>query len=177
MIRIGPAGWSYRDWSGIVYPENRSRGFSELGFISDYFNTVEINSSFYGAPRRSTAEKWAQQVAANADFCFTAKLFHSFTHERKPAPQDEAQFKDGIAPLVEAGRLGALLLQFPWSFKNEPENRHYLTALCARFKEYPLVLEVRHGSWIEDDILDLLVELGVSICNMTSRSSVDQLSR
>jgi uncharacterized protein YecE (DUF72 family) len=166
MIRIGPAGWSYKDWKGIVYPLKPPRGFSELGYIANYFNTVEINSSFYGAPRRSTTEKWVQQIAHNDQFRFTAKLLHSFTHERKPALQDETLFKDGLVPIVEAGRLGALLLQFPWSFKNEPENRQYLIDLHARFQEYPLVLEVRHGSWIENDILDLLVELGISICNI-----------
>jgi uncharacterized protein YecE (DUF72 family) len=53
-------------------------------------------------------------------------LLHSFTHERKPAPNDEKDFKDGIAPLVDAARLGALLLQFPWSFRNSRESREYL---------------------------------------------------
>ncbi|HMF78039.1 MAG TPA: DUF72 domain-containing protein [Bryobacteraceae bacterium] len=166
MIRVGPAGWSYKDWKGIVYPEKRSRGFSELGFIANYFDTVEINSSFYGAPRATSAKQWVEHVAHNANFQFTAKLFHSFTHERKPAPNDEQQFKDGIAPLVDAKLLGALLLQFPWSFKNEPENRQYLIGLQKRFQEYPLVLEVRHASWVAEDILDLLSELGIGICNI-----------
>jgi uncharacterized protein YecE (DUF72 family) len=166
MIRVGPAGWSYKDWKGVVYPEKPPRGFSELGYIANYFDTVEINSSFYGAPRSTAAEKWVDQVAHNTNFQFTAKLFRSFTHERKPAPQDEQQFKDGIGPIIEAGRLGALLLQFPWSFKNEPENREYLIGLQKRFLDYPLVLEVRHGSLVDDSILDLLAELGVGICNI-----------
>jgi uncharacterized protein YecE (DUF72 family) len=166
MIRVGVAGWSYKDWRGIVYPEKRVRGFSELNFISHYFDTVEINSSFYGAPRATAAQQWVEHVAHNAKFQFTAKLLHSFTHERKPAPEDEQQFKDGIAPLVEANVFGALLIQFPWSFKNDPENREYLIGLQKRFREYPLVLEVRHASWIEEDMLDLLTELGVGICNI-----------
>jgi uncharacterized protein YecE (DUF72 family) len=166
MIRVGVAGWSYKDWRGIVYPEKRVRGFSELNFISHYFDTVEINSSFYGAPRATAAQQWVEHVAHNAKFQFTAKLFHSFTHERKPAPEDEQQFKDGIAPLVKANVFGALLIQFPWSFKNDPENREYLIGLQKRFREYPLVLEVRHASWIEEDMLDLLTELGVGICNI-----------
>jgi uncharacterized protein YecE (DUF72 family) len=166
MIRVGPAGWAYKDWKGIVYPEKRPRGFSELEHLASYFDTIEINSSFYGAPRAAAAKQWVQQVVHNANFQFTAKLFHSFTHERKPAPQDEQQFKDGIGPIIEAGRLGALLLQFPWSFKNEPENRQHIIDLQKRFREYPLVLEVRHGSWMEDAVLDLLAELGVSICNI-----------
>jgi len=166
MIRIGPAGWSYKDWRGVVYPNERPRGFDELGYISGFFDTVEINSSFYGPPRPNAAKKWLESVSANDRFRFTAKLFHSFTHERKPAPLDEKEFKDGIAALAEGNRLGALLAQFPWSFKNDGENRRYLVDLRRKFDEYPLVLEVRHSSWMEEDVLDLLVELGIAICNI-----------
>jgi uncharacterized protein YecE (DUF72 family) len=166
VIRVGPAGWNYRDWNGIVYPKPRPRGFDELTYISRYFDVVEINSSYYGAPRPGSAKKWIESVSSNPRFRFTAKLFHSFTHERQPAPNDEKEFKEGIAPIIEAGRLGALLLQFPWSFKFSPENRQYLVALQKRFSEYPLVVEVRHASWLDKEILDLLSELGVGICNI-----------
>jgi uncharacterized protein YecE (DUF72 family) len=166
VIRVGPAGWKYRDWNGIVYPKPKPRGFDELTYISEYFDVVEINSSYYGPPRPSSAKKWIESVSSNPRFRFTAKLFHSFTHERQPAPNDEKEFKEGIAPIIEAGRLGALLLQFPWSFKFSPENRQYLVALQRRFSEYPLVVEVRHSSWLDKEILDLLSELGVGICNI-----------
>jgi uncharacterized protein YecE (DUF72 family) len=59
-----------------------------------------------------------------------------------------------------------LLVQFPCSFKSSPDNRSYLIDLQRRFREYPLVVEVRHASWLEEDILDLLRELGVGICNI-----------
>jgi uncharacterized protein YecE (DUF72 family) len=166
MIRVGPAGWAYKDWRGIVYPKERPRGFDELSYIAQYFDTVEINSSFYGPPKAATAKKWKETVGHNHTFRFTAKLFHSFTHERKPAPNDEKEFKEGIAPLLDAGRLGALLIQFPWSFKSTLENREYLIGLQKRFHEYPLVVEVRHASWLDEQILDLLSELGVGICNI-----------
>jgi uncharacterized protein YecE (DUF72 family) len=166
VIRVGPAGWNYRDWNGIVYPKPKPRGFDELTYISEYFDVVEINSSYYGPPRPASAKKWVESVSASPRFRFTAKLFHSFTHERQPAPNDEKEFKEGIEPIAEAGRLGALLLQFPWSFKFSPENRHYLTALLKRFAEYPRVVEVRHESWLEKEILDVLSELGVGICNI-----------
>lgn len=167
MIRIGVAGWQYKDWEGIVYPPKpRARGFDELAYIAQYFDTVEINSSFYGPPRPTAARKWVESVAGHEAFRFTAKLFHAFTHERRPAPNDEREFKEGIAPLVEANRLGALLIQFPWSFRNSPENREYLISLQRRFREYPLVVEVRHGSWIDDDVLDLLSELPMGLCNI-----------
>jgi uncharacterized protein YecE (DUF72 family) len=166
MIRVGTAGWNYKDWEGIVYPKPRPRGFDELAYLARYFDAIEINSSYYGAPRPTAAKKWVESVAQNRAFQFTAKLFHLFTHERKPAPNDEKEFKEGIAPIAEAGRLGALLLQFPWSFRQTPENREYLVDLHRRFREYPLVVEVRHASWAQPGILELLAALDIGLCNI-----------
>src|SRR5207253_5235065 len=117
------AGWKYKDWDGIVYPKPKPRSFNELEYMARFFSAVEINSSYYGPPKPAAAKKWLESVHENPSFEFTAKLFHSFTHERKPAANDEKEFKDGIEPLAAAGRLGALLLQFPWSFRNTLENR------------------------------------------------------
>ena len=166
VIRIGPAGWKYKDWEGVVYPKPAPRGFDELAYIATYFTTVEINSSYYGPPQARTARKWVASVSHNRDFRFAAKLFHSFTHERKPAPEDERDFKAGIDPIAEADRLGAILIQFPWSFKNEPQDREYLWQLQLRFNEYPLVVEVRHASWITDEVLDTFAALGIGFCNI-----------
>lgn len=113
VLRIGPAGWKYKDWEGIVYPKPKPRGFNELAFLSRYFNAIQINTSYYGPPRATTARKWIESVSDNSSFKFAAKLFHSFTHERRPAPNDEKDFKDGISPIAEAGRLGALLVPIP----------------------------------------------------------------
>ena len=149
-----------------MYPEPKPRGFDPLAYLAAYFDTIEINSSFYGAPRATAAKKWVESVTANPRFRFTAKLFQSFTHARKPAPMDEKEFKEGMAPLVETNRLGALLIQFPWSFKNDAEARAYVVTLSRMFREYPLVIEVRHSSWIDVGVFDLLGELGVGICNI-----------
>ncbi len=149
-----------------MYPKPKPRGFDELAYLARYFTTVQINSSYYGPPKPAAAKKWAESVAGNRAFQFTAKLYHSFTHKRRSAVNDEKDFKEGIAPLVEAGRLGALLLQFPWSFRNSRENREYLISLHRRFREYSLVLEVRHVSWTQPEILDLLTELDVGLCNI-----------
>jgi uncharacterized protein YecE (DUF72 family) len=166
MIRIGTAGWQYNDWDGIVYPKPRPRGFNELAYLAQYFTAVEINSSYYGPPKAAAAKRWVESVSANRLLQFTAKLFHSFTHERKPASNDEREFKEGIAPLVEGGRFGGLLLQFPWSFRNSPESRQYLVGLQRRFREYPLILEVRHASWTDSGTFDLLAELDIGLCNI-----------
>lgn len=166
MIRVGPAGWAYKDWEGKVYPKPRPKDFKPLAYIARYFNTVEINTSYYGAPKPESARDWLAQVSDNKAFKFSAKLLHTFTHERNPTVDDERDVKAGLAPILEAHRLGALLLQFPWSFKNTPENVQYVVQLQKRFADYPLVLEVRHSSWIEDAFLNLLAELGIGLCNI-----------
>lgn len=167
IIRIGPAGWSYKDWEGVVYPHKPGKNFDPLEYLARFFNTIEINSSFYRPPAPSTTESWARRVEKSKDFTFTAKLHRVFTHERgKATKKDEKEFRDGMKPFVKAGKLGAILLQFPWSFKNTDDDRLYLTKLLQTFREYPLVLEVRHSSWNNEHIYEWLEERGVGICNI-----------
>ncbi len=166
MTRIGPAGWAYKDWWGIVYPAKKPRGFHELTFLATYFDALEINVTFYRPITVKTAETWLDRIRENQNFRFTAKLWRGFTHDRNATSADEHEFKDGLAPLLEAGRLAALLLQFPWSFRNTEENRTYVARLRAQFAEYPLVLEVRHASWSEPGVLDILEQMDVGLCNI-----------
>lgn len=166
MIRIGPAGWAYKDWAGIVYPSKKPRGFHEATYLARYFDAIEINVSFYRPVPASTSEAWLKYVSFNPNFRFTAKLWRGFTHDRNASSADEIEFTDGLRPLLEAGRLGALLLQFPWSFRHTPENLDYVHRLAARFRDFPLVLEVRHISWNEPGVLDALHTLGIGLCNI-----------
>ncbi len=166
-ISVGPAGWSYADWRGRVYPEGAGTKFDTLALVAKYFDTAEINSSFYYPPRPGTARSWLERVAHNPNFIFTAKLHKVFTHKRdKLTSKDEGAFREGINPLMEVGKLGAVLIQFPWSFKNDREERGYLTALCQRFQDYPLVVELRHESWNNPRILRTLEDLGVGLCDI-----------
>ena len=89
-IRIGLAGWSYKDWAGIVYPSPRPRAFREPAYLAEFFDTLEINTSFYGPPRPDTCRQWIDYVSGNARFLFTAKLWQKFTHERNPASKTNA---------------------------------------------------------------------------------------
>ena len=126
-IRIGPAGWSYKDWEGIVYPQKPGAKFDPLAYLARFFDTIEINSSFYRPFTQSTAKSWSRRVAEASDFMFTAKLQRVFTHERGKATEaDEKAVREGIDVLTAEGKLGGLLLQFPWSFKNTDEERIYL---------------------------------------------------
>lgn len=166
MIRIGPSGWSYKDWDGIVYPAKKPKAFDRLAYLAQYFDTIEINTSFYGAPRPTSTRAWAESIRVNPQFKFTAKLLRNFTHERNAAAKDEREFKEGMAPLMEAGRFGALLLQFPWSFRYTPENLAWVAGLQGRFSEFPLVLEVRHAGWDRPEVLDFLMQRDMGLCNI-----------
>ncbi len=162
---IGPAGWDYPDWGGIVYPAARPRGFKPLAYLARYFNAVEVNSSFYRIPSPRMTAAWPQLVPA--DFRFAVKLTQVFTHERRefPAPADVRAFCEGVAPLREAGRLGPLLIQFPWSFRCTPEAVEWLKRLAASFAEFERFIEVRHGSWAAPEALETLKETG-GYCNI-----------
>jgi uncharacterized protein YecE (DUF72 family) len=166
VLRIGPAGWSYPDWKGRVYPAKTPRGFEPLQYLSNYFDAIEINSTFYGIPDAARTRRWAQQVSGNPAFKFTAKLPRLFTHIHQASARDEEAFKRAVEPLQEGGRLGALLLQFPYAFHNTPENRAYVRALAGRFGQFPLILEVRHRSWDRSEVYAFLRELGMGFCNI-----------
>lgn len=160
-LRIGTAGFSYPDWRGVFYP----RGAPSLAYYARFFDTIEIDRTFYGPARPQEAAGWLEAVKARPGFLFTAKVWQVFTHER-PAPAGEtelAQYLDGIAPLAEAGRLGALLLQFPHFFVASPKNQERLARLVDVFARFPLVVEVRDISWTKGRPLRELERLGVSL--------------
>ncbi len=167
MIRVGPAGWSYEDWEGIVYPPHKGTKFDPLSYLADLFDTIEINSTFYRPPTPQMGKSWGRRVQINSRFKFTVKLYKNFTHERQALTEaDEKAFKNGLEPLMESRRLGALLLQFPYSFHNTEENRSYLKELVGKFKEYPLVLEIRHASWDRSPVYQFLRENHIGFCNI-----------
>ncbi len=179
-IRIGTSGWSYPagkgTWNGVFYPPkgSRPRGFRELAFYAEHFDTVEINSTFYRPPSPAAARSWVEQTPPGFDF--SVKLFQKFTHPemfvkatgKDPydlGAEDIDEFRAGIAPLVESGRLGALLAQFPASFKEDADSREYLAWLLETFRDYPMAVELRHRSWSDaiDRTLAVLGETGAAL--------------
>ncbi len=165
-VRVGPAGWSYADWSGYVYPVRRSKGFHEASYLAEFFDTIEINTSFYQPLRPDHAALWVERVAANPAFLFTAKLWQKFTHDPSATLGDERAVRAGFDVLRQAEKLGAVLLQFPFSFHCTKETVGYLSAVLNRFADYPLVVELRHGSWQTDETLALLRERNAGFCNI-----------
>lgn len=167
-IRVGPAGWDYPDWKGVVFPQPRPKGFDPLGYLAGYFSTIEINSTFYGPATAATAQKWADRVGEQPDFKFTAKLWRRFTHERQAAwTADElTTARAAFDVLLQRDRLGAVLLQFPWSYRFTEENMQWLGDLRGALDGLPLVLEVRHATWNNPEVWKTLTEWGMGLVNV-----------
>lgn len=164
---IGTAGWSYKDWEGIVYPAKKGPNFHALIFLAQFINLIEINSTFYRPPQFNISQSWIKRVGTFPDFFFVVKLHQVFTHKRKDFSQkDIDQFKFGIEPLSAHNRLAAVLIQFPWSFAETDANRDYLLRLFNVFSEFPLALEIRHSSWSKPEFFQMLSEHKVSFCNI-----------
>src|SRR5438874_8673009 len=165
-IRVGPAGWSYSDWEGTVYPPHGSR-FDHLAYLASFFDTIEINSPFYRIPPPTHSKSWVKRVAENPNFKFTTKVFRGFTHDDAAlADADVTAFRNYLDPLADANRLGAVLLQYPWSFKNSDESRDKLAALFNAFDGYPLALEVRHATFQNEEFFQFLNEHNVAWVNV-----------
>jgi len=165
-IRVGPAGWSYTDWEGTVYPKHGSK-FDHLAYLSSFFDTIEINSPFYRIPPPAHAKSWVRRVAANRDFRFTTKVFKGFTHDDAPISADDVrEFRNYLDPLMDANRLGAILLQFPWSFRNSDASLEKLLALFRAFDAYPKALEVRHATFQNEEFTRFLDEQNVAWVNV-----------
>jgi uncharacterized protein YecE (DUF72 family) len=168
LIRYGPAGWEYPDWSGIVYPKPQPRGFDRLRHLARFFSTVEVNATFYRPFPEDTAARWCERVADVPGFRFGAKVWRRLTHERdEPYSAEEvAQARAALDRLQREGRLGAALLQFPWSFKRDEAGEEWLRGLFRALAGLPLVVEVRHASWDAPEVLDELAAHGVGIVNV-----------
>jgi uncharacterized protein YecE (DUF72 family) len=159
-IYIGTSGWSYPKgegtWKGYFYPPGK---INELEYYSQFFNTVEINSSFYRPPNPGYVYNWAKRVPEG--FLFTVKLWQKFTHPKMYeeatgevaaiSQKDVDLFKKSIEPLARYSKLGALLAQFPPSFKNDSLGQQILGAVIRTFNEYRLAVELRHRSWSDDE--------------------------
>jgi uncharacterized protein YecE (DUF72 family) len=168
VIRVGVAGWDYEDWWGPVYPDPPPRGFDPLAHLAGFFQAIEVNATFYRPLPARVARSWTRRVAHLPEFRFTAKLWKRFTHERGAAfAAAEVRLARALPEaLAEEGRLGALLVQFPWSFKRDEASRAWLRDVAAAMRGLPLVLEVRHASWNVPEFYRSLAEQGIGFVNL-----------
>jgi uncharacterized protein YecE (DUF72 family) len=176
-LYFGTAGWSYPDWKGVVYPPAPGGSFDELAYLAEYFDAVEVNATFYRHATARNAEAWVRRTEKAPGFLFTVKLHRCFTHERDVGwgASDAEAFRNGTAPLAEAGKLGAVLLQFPWSFRNTQANRRHLADLAREFHDLPKVVELRHASWMVEAAVKFLGALGLGFCNIDQPEAKDSI--
>ena len=158
-IRVGTSGWQYPSgagtWNGLFYPSRRPRGFDELTYYAERFETVEVNSTFYRMPEPAMSAGWLRRTPAS--FTFAIKLFQKFTHpdmylargatDWDVTRDDLDLFRTGIEPLATSNRLAAVLIQFPASFHSDDDTRAYLEWLLGGLAMYPVAVELRHKSW------------------------------
>ena len=163
-IWIGTAGWSYPDWIGPIYPASRT--IDRLRFLARYVDCIELNSSFYRVPGKQTVRRWVERIGDLPRFLFTVKAWRAITHERTTDDGAVRRFIDAFSPLEEAGRIGAWLLQFPWSFRRDAANLHLLDRLGALLSGRPVAVELRHGSWNNPETAGFLADRDLAFCNI-----------
>jgi uncharacterized protein YecE (DUF72 family) len=172
-VSIGTAGFAYKDWAGAVYPEPAPRGFDKLRYLAGFFPCIEMNTTFYGVPAGTTVARWVERVADVERFRFTFKLYRGLTHGTEDAAFDP--FLRALAPCRDAGRLGAVLLQFPHFFRNTHESRARLAALARPLRGWPCAVEVRDRSWLAPAALDFLRSLDLSLCAIDMPQAADSV--
>ncbi len=153
-IHIGTSGWSYSDWKGVIYPQE-IKSADWLTQYATWFDTTEINSSFYRMTRESTVLKWASKVPA--DFKFCPKISKYLTHNKRlNEPEEPLERFFGVFGQIKE-HLGPVLVQLPPSLKfNGKVAEHFFKLLTTQYSQYDFVLEVRHATWLEQEAVDML---------------------
>ena len=160
VIYCGPSGWAFANELAS------GRKQHPLQYVAEHFDSVEIHDSFSEAVKPELSRVWLRKVERNPQFQFTAKLHRRFSHDRLLDAAEVAKYKEGLWPLLRAGRLGCLLMQFPWSFRYTKENREFFVRLRRTFHEFPLAAEMRHASWMLDEAVGTFIDYKVGFCNI-----------
>jgi uncharacterized protein YecE (DUF72 family) len=169
QFRIGTCGYSYpggppEGWDDVFYPKGGAKRHRELEYYASYFDTVEINATFYRLLTPAMARSWVSKTPD--DFKFALKAWQKFTHPmrlgagaatepRSWEPFDAADvesFSGALTPLTETGKLAALLFQYPAGFHCLAENIERLERTLEAFAGFPKVVELRHRSWSDHEI-------------------------
>lgn len=165
-LYVGTAGWSYQDWIGNFYPKVQSKNFDWLQYYSNYFNAVEVNASYYTYINPKIVDGWLSKVEEREDFLFTIKLHQDFTHKKNFTDDQIKAVKFNLDKLEKVGRLGGLLIQFPYSFVLNKENANHVKNLAEIFSDYEKFIEVRHKSWFTQKFFDFVSSTKSSLCTI-----------
>ncbi|GMU85321.1 MAG: hypothetical protein AMXMBFR48_05630 [Ignavibacteriales bacterium] len=161
---IGTAGWSYKDWCGCFYPKGLKGGADYLEYYSQFFNVAEVNATYYAYLKPGLASEWVKKTSGNPEFLFTVKLHQDFTHLRKYNNENIKAVRNINDILAEEGKLGGLLVQFPYSFVKNGESARYVDSLYDLFSDYRLFFEFRNKSWMNGPQIELSSGVKPNVC-------------
>ena len=161
MIYVGTSGFSYNDWVGHFYPLGMPKR-EWLRYYAREFNSCEINATFYTVPKPATLVSIASKTGD--DFLFSVKANQRMTHEQKDNEQVFTAFGKILTPLIERGKLGCVLAQFPYSFRFNRRNRDYIEIFRERLRDLPIVIEFRNAQWLRQEVFDWLRRNDLGFC-------------
>ncbi|MFQ6096564.1 MAG: DUF72 domain-containing protein [Armatimonadota bacterium] len=161
MIHVGTSGFSYDDWVGPFYPDSLPKR-DRLRYYARRFGCVEVNFTYYRMPNARTLSAMAAKTGD--DFRFVIKANSTMTHERDAGPETFREFVTALEPLIDAGKFGCILAQFPHSFKPDAQNADYIKRFREQIPELPVVVEFRNRRWVCQGTFDLLRELDLGFC-------------
>jgi len=165
-LLVGTSGYSYAEWiEAGFYPPGTPAGKMLAHYVRS-FPITELNFTWYQMPKAQSIDRMRQ--SAGPDFLFAAKLTRTMTHEVEAGKwRDQASaYRDGIAPLIQAGQLVAVLIQLPPSFDRSKENRLHLAALLDGLKGLPLAIEFRNAAWAVDRVFHELADRHVTLVSV-----------
>ncbi len=165
-LYVGTAGWSYKDWIGRFYPKAQSADFNWLEYYSQFFNCVEVNASYYTYIDPKVVKSWLRHTTDKNDFLFTIKLHQDFTHKKNFTEENTKAVKLVLDQLAGEGKLGGLLMQFPYSFSLDKENANHVKNLVDTFSDYEKFIEVRHKSWFIERFFNFVKDNNASLCTI-----------
>ena len=162
-IKIGTSGYSYEDWRGAFYPSDLPAN-KMLEYYTRYFQTVELNATYYTIPKINTFQRLAEKTPAQ--FEFIVKVHQETTHRRKENDKVIRQLLEAVKPLIDHNKLHGFLAQFPYSFKNNEENRRYLVQTKSLLGDHPMFVEFRNYTWLSSSLHDFLKENNIGYVNV-----------
>lgn len=152
-VLIGTSGYSYEDWRGVFYPKDLPKG-KMLNYYVDHFKCVEVNSTYYTIPHFSVFQQLDKKTPV--DFEFIVKLNKASTHERKNNRESIGKLIDAVKPIIEKDKFYGFLAQFPYSFKNTPDSRAYLSEIKEQVGDFALFIEFRNWTWVRPETFEFL---------------------
>lgn len=161
MIYIGTSGFSYDDWKGAFYPEKIDKK-DMLAYYARVFNSVEINSTYYAIPPARSF--FSMESRTPADFKFTIKAHKDMTHADTPSETAFDAFLSSIGLIMDSGKLGCVLAQYPWSFKRNQANLDRIRDFADKMQGLPVVIEFRNAEWVGDEVFNFLKDLNLGYC-------------